>query len=198
MIDRITYALLGGCAVFAAIMVLELHVDDGKTTAQATPAPKMEERTAGSTEHPPAVEKLIAAILSRPLFSTTRRPPESAPDGPADTSLSDMRLTGILISPKQRLAIFAKSGGKPVVLSEGEMINDWRVDDIATRSVSLSGPTGTTTLAPKADPNLVRARSTAQQGAPSPQAAARPANPQQTQGANAAEPPAILARRSNR
>jgi hypothetical protein len=198
MIDRIFYTFLGGCAVFAAILLLELHVDDAKTTAQAERPPKLEEKNAGPTEQTPPVEKLLATILSRPLFSTTRRPIENVADDRADTSLNDMRLTGILISPKQRLAIFAGSGGKPLVRSEGDMISEWHVDGITTRSVSLSGPAGSTTLAPKADPNLVHMRSAAQPGAPPPQAAARPANPQQAQGTNAAEPPPILARRSNR
>jgi general secretion pathway protein N len=198
MIDRITCILLGGSAFFAAILALELHADSGKTTAPAILPAKAAAKTAEPTGHPLAVDKLVATILSRPLFSAGRRPPEDASDSAPDTSLSDMRLTGILISPKQRLAIFAKSGGKPLVRSEGEMIDDWRVDDIAARSVSLSGPAGTTTLAPKADPNLAHTRSAAQQGPPSSQAAAHPAPSPPVQGTNAAEPPAILARRSYR
>jgi hypothetical protein len=35
-----------------------------------------------------------------------------------------MRLTGILITPDQRMAIFAPAGGKPLFRSEGEMISD--------------------------------------------------------------------------
>jgi hypothetical protein len=34
------------------------------------------------------------------------------------------------------------------------MISDWRIERIADQSVSLTGPSGTTTLEPKADLNL--------------------------------------------
>src|SRR5215470_17433129 len=113
--------------------------------------------------------------MRSPLFSPTRRPPEAAATDNSETPLSDMRLTGILITPDQRMAIFAPAGGKPLVRSEGEMISDWRIESIDSQSVSLIGPTGSTTLEPKADPNLVRV--TAGQHSPSQLAMAPPSKP---------------------
>jgi hypothetical protein len=40
------------------------------------------------------------------------------------------------------------NGTKSVVLSEGEALNDWRIDSISPQKVSLSGPAGTMTLKP--------------------------------------------------
>ncbi len=70
--------------------------------------------------------------------------------------MSKMRLTGIVIEADRHIAIFAVQGAKPLVRSEGETVNDWHLDSIAPRQVTLTGPAGTTTLEPKTDPNLVR------------------------------------------
>jgi len=134
----------------------------------------------------PRVDELVATTLSRPLFSPTRRPAErAAPDRPVvDPELTNVRLTGIVIEPDRHIAIFAVQGAKPLVRSEGETVNDWHLDAIAPREVTVTGPAGTTTLEPKADPNLVRTAQPAQPapaarlGTPPPQpAAAGPARP---------------------
>src|SRR5215469_5592577 len=85
-----------------------------------------------------------APAPNNPADAQTKPPPakEAAAMDHSETPRSDMRLTGILITPDQRLAIFAPTGGKPLVRSEGDMISDWRVESIADQSVSLTGPTG--------------------------------------------------------
>jgi hypothetical protein len=95
--------------------------------------------------------------LARPLFSSTRRPPQSAAaDSVTNSDLADMRLTGIVTEPDHHVAIFAVNGAKPLRLSEGEDVSGWRIDSITPHEVSLSGPGGTKTLEPKLDPNLVQ------------------------------------------
>jgi hypothetical protein len=159
MIDRLALILLlAGCVLFTGIVVAEVI---------ATPAAETEAATAGATlpaESPSSavragpglqLDAMVAEILARPLFSSTRRPPPRS-DGPAaDTGLSDTRLTGIVTEPGHRFAIFAPSGAKPLVVSEGETISGWRVENITPREVSLTGPEGTKTLQPKIDPNLI-------------------------------------------
>jgi len=111
------------------------------------------------------------------LFSATRRPAERAgPDRPADPELTNVRLTGIVIERDRHTAIFAVPGAKPMVRSEGETVNDWHLDSIAPREVTLTGPAGTTTLEPKPDPTLVRPAPPAQ-AAPPPASASRPPAP---------------------
>lgn len=176
MIDRITLFCLAASACLAALLPLELRSDVTKPVLPTPPIPKSNE-TFATQRDGPAVNRLVATALARPLFSATRRPPEAEEDKRPDRSLTDLRLTGIVIMPNQHFAIFAGSDGKPLVRSEGEMISDWRIDGIAPQAVSLTGPTGTTTLEPKADPHLSRLQPTAQSAAPPPQPATSATNP---------------------
>jgi hypothetical protein len=170
MIDRLTAVFFVAGVCFAAILPLEFRSDVAKPDPQPLLVAKSTETPAPRNEEP-ALKQFVTITLARPLFSATRRPPEAKPDGQTDASLNDLRLTGILIMPEQHFAIFAMHDGKPLVRSEGEMISDWRIDTIAAQSISLSGPTGTTTLEPKADPNLARVQLTSHPIAPTPQPA---------------------------
>jgi hypothetical protein len=129
----------------------------------------------GSTSsHGPSVEPNLPPAEIRPpapqVPDLVRRPPKPAPsDNAADPRLPDVRLTGIVIERDRRIAIFDVTGTRPLVLSEGEALKDWRLDNISPQRVSLSGPAGTMTLEPKADPNLIRP--------PPPAAAAATASP---------------------
>ena len=159
MTDRLViYLLLAGCLIFGALVLLELE-----PTVTDTAAPKEAARsadTASATRRQPStrLDELLAVALARPLFSSTRRPPQSAPDDSATGSdLADIRLTGIVTEPEHHIAIFAVNGAKPLRLTEGEAVSGWQIERITPREVSLSGPGGTKTLEPKLDPNLVRA-----------------------------------------
>jgi hypothetical protein len=207
MIDRITALWLAGSVLLAVALPFEFRSNLSATAEPEKPSPKSDEAPTVQKDRPP-ISQLIATILARPLFSPTRRPPEAEATDHSETSLSDMRLTGIMITPDQRVAIFAPASGKPLVRSEGDMISDWRIESIDGQSVSLTGPGGATTLEPKADPNLVRVTGTQQKQtmAPPPQPAAPvanpqmtpPANPQMTPPANARTTPPGPPRRSSR
>src|SRR4029077_9326774 len=193
MIERALIPLLAGCVIFAAAIVVELGSGESDEPAVALPAARAQAVTSPRTP-PTAVEELVATSIARPLFNATRRPVEKAsPTGAPDPELPDVRLSGIVVEPNRHLAIFAVSGGKPLVRSEGESLKDWRLDSIGPNEVSLSGPGGLRTLAPKTDPNLVRpapAVAAAPAGAPGhparPAAIAQPTPP-------AGRPPAIAA-----
>jgi hypothetical protein len=204
MIDRVAVLFLAGGALFGAVLLGELDSGDPGGQPVATPAPAPEQTRPAQRVQSPRVDDLVATTLSRPLFSATRRPAErAAPDRPVDPELTNVRLTGIVIEPDRHIAIFAVQGAKPLVRSEGETVNDWHLDAIAPREVTVTGPAGTTTLEPKADPNLVRTAQPAQPapaprlGTPSAQpaaaAASRPpfpvAAPQQPKPAMVPTPP---------
>ena len=138
-------------------------------TAYPTPAPYASGYGGGyptpalgsTSSHGPSVEPNLPPAEIRPPApqapDLVRRPPKPAPsDNAADPRLPDVRLTGIVIERDRRIAIFDVTGTRPLVLSEGEALKDWRLDNISRQKVSLSGPAGTITLEPKADPNLVR------------------------------------------
>ena len=92
--------------------------------------------------------ELAASILARPLLSPGRRPP-TAPR--AATPVTELpRLTGIIISPDGRSAIFA---GRPraLVIPEGGQVGEYTVRQIAPGLVTLNGPVGLVALQPSFD-----------------------------------------------
>ena len=170
--DRLVVSFLVGSALFAALLFEELS--DAADPPAVLPA---EARTGASLPAPaaqrPRAEELVRASLAHPLFSATRRPPDQPTAGRgSDPGLPNVRLTGIVIEPDRRLAIFAVPGGKPLTREEGETINEWRLESIGPNQVSLNGPTGITTLTPKTDPNVARLKQIA---APVPNQIAQPA-----------------------
>ena len=154
MIDRLVLLLLvGGCLLFGAILIMEL-APAGAEDAVVAEAARSDAPSQITRQQNPRPEELLATVLARPLFSSTRRPPQDAPSGAADSDLSDARLTGIVTTPGRRIAIFAVSGDKPLKVAEGDAVSGWRIENITPREVSLSGPSGTKTLQPKLDPSL--------------------------------------------
>ena len=158
MIDRLViYLLLAGCVIFGATVLLEF-----KSTATDTAAPSGVTRrvdTPSAVRRQPStrLDDLLAQALARPLFSSTRRPPQAAAnDSVTSSDLADTRLTGIVTEPGHHVAIFAVNGAKPLRLTEGEAVSGWRIESITPREVSLSGPGGTKTLEPKLDPSLAQ------------------------------------------
>ena len=159
MSERAVLALLlFGCAVLGLTVFAEL----GKFTAAPDDPTRIEQpvrrpapSTASSASRAPHLAQLVATTLARPLFNPTRRPAHQT-DGSGNTGITDMRLTGIVTEPGERLAIFAVTGAKPLIVQEGEEVSGWRIEGITPDAVSLSGPGGTTTLQPKPDTSLVR------------------------------------------
>ena len=193
MIDRLALLLLvGGCLLFGAIIFIELAPagPEDAVVAQATARSDAASPTMRPQNARP--EELVGAALARPLFSSTRRPPQDAPSGAADSDLTDARLTGIVTTPRHRMAIFAVSGDKPLKVAEGDAVSGWRVESITPREVSLSGPSGTKTLQPKIDPNLAPPPAPIGQAGgrvPTPPAAGRPRVPMPGPAPAVAHPP---------
>jgi hypothetical protein len=158
MTDRLViYLLLAGCLIFGAVILLELEPAATDTAAPNEVSRPTNTTSAARRQPSTRLEELLAVALARPLFSSTRRPPQSAAaDSVTNSDLADMRLTGIVTEPDHHVAIFAVNGAKPLRLSEGEDVSGWRIDSITPHEVSLSGPGGTKTLEPKLDPNLVQ------------------------------------------
>ncbi|MBV9378698.1 MAG: hypothetical protein JO320_27225 [Alphaproteobacteria bacterium] len=175
MIDRLALLLLvGGCLLFGTILLIEFApagqeaaiVNHARGRSDA-PSPTIRPQSGRP-------EELVSATLARPLFSSTRRPPQDASSAAAgDNDLADSRLAGIVTMRDRRVAIFAVSGDKPLKVAEGDTVSGWRIESITPREVSLSGPSGTKTLQPKLDPNLAPP----QVQPPNPQVAGRPPIP---------------------
>ena len=154
MIDRLAIALLlAGCAVFATIFFAQIgsgeHQESTATQVLALPS----DGAAIHQQQAPQLEELVAAALTRPLFERPQEPAES--NSAIRAGLVDTRLTGILTTPDQRVAIFAVTGASPLVLTEGETLGGWRLDSITPLQVSLSSLGDTKILQPEVDSALV-------------------------------------------
>jgi hypothetical protein len=157
MIDRLLVLLLGGCVALAALIVVEWAFDRRESPVFNPVRPRAEPKPTEAKLQERTPDELIATVLARPLFSPSRRSLETAsPDKGKDTGLRDLRLTGIVIESGRRFAMFAQPGTKLLIRSEGEALNDWRVEAISAEEVTVSGPGGTVTLEPKPDANRVR------------------------------------------
>jgi hypothetical protein len=122
-------------SLLVGIIVLELNlVQDENQPAMAVPAVPDAGRPSRAAPH----EDRAAAILARPLFSPSRRPAVAV----AFSSLP--RLTGTLISPSDRLALFAGNAEHSpyFVLGEGDQLGGWTVRAIDVGTVTVTGPNG--------------------------------------------------------
>jgi hypothetical protein len=153
MINRGVLLPAAGCVFCGAVILVELS---GRMTHSAPPAaipPSVDNSPALSSDVAADPHQLTSVILARPLFSPTRQPPQTTgTEVSSNFELGGARLTGIVIAPGERIAIFDIKGSKPMVLNEGETVSGWRVDSIAPSEVSLVGPGGLKTLQPKLDP----------------------------------------------
>src|SRR6266436_1176459 len=137
---RLPAFILVACVVCAGLILIEFVSISGHRPSPADRLPPAEIRK-----------------LADPLFSPTQRRPETASSAnDADSPLRDVRLTGVVIGPDLRIAIFAVTGTNSRVLSEGEALKGWRLESISPEGVVLSGPAGNTVLEPQRDANLVR------------------------------------------
>ncbi len=146
------------------------------TEPSATPAP-----TADS-------DALVAAILERPLFSASRRPPappepEAAPDDDDADKTPELtsRLAGVMIRPDEREALFAGAGEKPIAVQVGGQIDGWTVSAIEPDHVELTSAGGTRSVEPtkgaRTDLAVVRPPAAAKPAAAKPQAQKPPPTP---------------------
>lgn len=149
MSNRPAAAILGAVALgLSAVIGLELRAESGVAEAPAAPRPAMAAGPAAampvSVDHS---DDWVAKILARPLFSTSRRPP--APGTTIATTSAPARLSGILVSARDRLAIFAASGeGKPIVAHVGSQVGEDVVQSIEPERVTMRGPDGDKVLRP--------------------------------------------------
>jgi len=149
MSSRATFLGLGFLAsVLAAALALELDgigepAEDETGIVPIHHVPKAQPRVA-SEDPEDHTDSWVATGLARPLFSRDRRPTPvlaKAGGGPAMVSLP--RLTGIVVGPFGRTAIFAGTdGAKPIAVTEGNTLGAYTVQSIGSGVVTVTGPQG--------------------------------------------------------
>jgi hypothetical protein len=143
---RVPVLILAGCVVCAGLILIEFGSISNHRPSSGARLPAEAQPAA------PEFRKLADA-----LFSPKQHHPETPSSAnETDSLLRDVRLTGVLIGPDVRIAIFAVTGATPLVLSEGDALKGWRLDSISPKRVVLSGAAGSIALKPGPDPNLVR------------------------------------------
>ncbi len=142
VVIRLPAFILVGCVVCAGLILIEFS-----SISSHHPSPGVRLPPAEIEPAAPEIRK-----LADPLFSPTQRRPKTASSAnDADSLLRDVRLTGIVIGPDVRIAIFAVTGTNSRVLSEGEALKGWQLESISPDRVVLSGPAGNIMLEPQPD-----------------------------------------------
>ncbi|NOG73823.1 hypothetical protein [Roseicella sp. DB1501] len=155
--SRSAFALLGlGAAACAAAIAVQLGDPGGDAvTSGASAAAVALWRPAPAVPTPPPPDRSAdwaATALARPLFAADRRPVAEPPAAMAAAGAELPRLSGVLISPAGRVAIFAGAeGGKPLVLQVGDRLGGFEVRAILTGEVTLASAEGERVLRPSFD-----------------------------------------------
>ena len=114
--------------------VVSQHRGPAATAPQATP--------------PDHTNEWVTTILTRPLFNPGRRPPAEASVVTGNQLAALPRLSGVLVGPFGRNAIFAPEDGKPIIVAEGARVAAWTVLAIEANGVEIVGPDGRRTVHP--------------------------------------------------
>ena len=143
-------ALLVIAAGLGAVVAWELQ-GSGGTPRTAPPTARPDAGAPAPAVAGQDVAALAAVALARPLFSPDRRPGRNA--GPAQAGPPPAplpRLSGILVTPAGRSAIFA---GQPAstAVREGARIGTYEVRSIEPGQVTLLGPDGPRIVRPSFD-----------------------------------------------
>lgn len=92
----------------------------------------------------------VTTILARPIFEPSRRPPAAAHG--LNAAAAFPRLTGIIITPQRRAAIFAVPGAKHLIMvTTGSRLNGVLIKSIEDNAVVVVDAGGTRTLHPSFD-----------------------------------------------
>lgn len=138
-------ALLGTALLAALALELESSQtdEDAGGVAPSRHVPPTQPRVA-SEDPEDRTGAWAATALARPLFSRDRKPaPVTAKAGGAPMLAALPRLTGVIVGPFGRTAIFAATeGGKPIAVTEGKTIGPYRIEAIAPGGVTVAGPEG--------------------------------------------------------
>lgn len=140
-----------GLALLASLLAVAIvrELDGGQPTEDETGivpirhVPKAQPRVA-SEDPEDHTDAWLETALARPLFSRDRKPtPVEAKSGGGTTISSLPRLTGVVIGPFGRTAIFAGvDNGKPTAVAQGNTIGPYTVVAVEPGHVTVSGPGG--------------------------------------------------------
>lgn len=141
--------VLGALAVLLGVVLLLLLSGIGRGVQWDAPRALAALPPAGNPADLPQPLPLqqFALVWQKPLFSPDRKPVAHAADG--GSSLGDLALTGIILTPDVRMALLHdKNGDRQVRLHEGESLPDGSVKlvEVRPRSALFDSSAGRTEL----------------------------------------------------
>ena len=149
MMRLASFGLLIGATALSAILAWEVGAFAPAQPPMAPPPHAVVAAAAVPAVAPDRTNEWVNAILARPLFSRDRRPAAGGGGTASATAVSSLpRLSGVLVGPFGRRAIFAADGSKPMVVGEGAQVSNWTVRVIEAGAVRLMGPGGEQVLHP--------------------------------------------------
>lgn len=171
-------SLCGGFALIIASEVFALMPGD-------TAASNIAQRNAAAPaaiKLPENLDSMVAEILERPLFSASRAPADAPVSEDNDEEKKkpgriQARLTGLIVRPGAREALFERDGDKAVAVKEGGEIDGWTVSSIRFDSVVLTSESGEQTLKPAIGQSSAPARPKVAAKKPAAPAAKKPNAP---------------------
>jgi hypothetical protein len=188
---QVFLALLCLALLGAIYQALDRPSIKGITTA-APLAPAGPRQTAAAPPRfalPPLDE--FGHVLERPVFASTRRPPERSAVAPAQSA--SFVLVGIVISSSNRQAFIEH--GEPLLLhrvAEGQVLAGWRIESILPDRVVVSQGAVRQEVKPKDKaPNVARAPAASPAGSAQPQPKEAASSPQSAASSHPALPPEL-------
>ena len=142
-------ALDGIAVALAGLLSLELYFAMAPPDVGAQHAARIASQTQNLQARnlsapPPAVSTLRDMMLGRPLFDPTRRPPIPPQEPTAPDEIP--RLSGIMVTPTEKIAVFAPAMGAPIIVNEHSRFGPFTVLAISGDSVTIKGPHGVIVL----------------------------------------------------
>lgn len=166
---RLLIALSVICVVEAAVAVVPWLIDPSRMLANPEIRAQPNVRAAVSPLDETRPIESFGAFTSRPLFTASRRPPpESIASGGASGApfqegqviLGRYRLTGVVVTPKVRIAFVTDmNANKSIAVTEGEKLGDWVFTEITRDSITMQSKGRSNTVAfrnPTAHPGISR------------------------------------------
>lgn len=145
----LTLVLAGACGVLGLLLVAQQWLAGGDTDAgviQVSPSAAGVPSSLQTRQFdlPPKGE--YAEVAARPLFNEDRRPEERDAEGSGQgeavaaeeppSELPPVRLTGVIITPEQRIAMLRNNKNREyVTLKEGEPLEGWTLEEVSRRRI---------------------------------------------------------------
>jgi hypothetical protein len=145
-------ALLALCVGLASAVAAEAYV---LMPTASTPSGLVAQKKAvrAQIEEPADIDPMVAEILARPLFTSTRMPP-AIPAADEETVEEQQpprlqaRLAGITLGPDAREALFQRDGEQAIPVRIGGEIDGWKVAAIQLDRVVLTSEFGKQVVKP--------------------------------------------------